>query len=256
MNSSVYSRFATVYDQMDADRHSVKMVSYTSDIIGKFSLEVSDALDLCCGTGSALKLFSQLGWRLAGLDQSRPMLKVAKKKLRGCSVDLYEQSLPKFAIRESSNSRSLRRFSLITCFYDSLNYLLTAGKLKGAFKSVYRHLKPGGLFVFDMNTPEALKVAWDGGVYADQRGDLAWIWKSSYNEQTGHGVVHATFFEKSGRHWKRFEETHTEAAYSRVDIRKWLGEAGFVVKAIYQCYTFEKPTSETMRICVIAQRKS
>ncbi len=55
----IYKKFATVYDQMDADLHSKLMVPYCLKILKKFKTNPSEGLDLCCGTGSAILEFEK-----------------------------------------------------------------------------------------------------------------------------------------------------------------------------------------------------
>jgi SAM-dependent methyltransferase len=254
-----YTSFARVYDLMGADRHSAKMVEYTFKIIRKFDIRVSGGLDLCCGTGTAISLFLDQGLEMSGLDQSAPMLAVAAKKLKGRKVKLYQKSLPKFRILQTDDSRRVRKFDLITCFYDSLNYLKNSRELKGAFRSVCSHLNKDGWFIFVMNTPAALKTIWDKQVYADAKDDLAWVWKNSYHEKTMSATCRTTFFappKAGGKLWERFDEEHTERAYDNKTVLKLLREVGFEVKGFYRCFSFERPKKGTYRICGVVRRST
>ena len=78
----IYKKFATVYDQMDADLHSKRMVPYCKKILKKFKIKPSSGLDLCCGTGSAILEFEKSGIKMSGLDQSAEMLAIAAKKTK------------------------------------------------------------------------------------------------------------------------------------------------------------------------------
>ncbi|MCB2230400.1 class I SAM-dependent methyltransferase [bacterium] len=255
MNDKVYRRFAEVYDTMGADRFSAQMVEYTGELIHKFNIDVVHALDLCCGTGTALHLFARKGWQLVGVDRSEGMLKIARKKLRGTGAKLYQKSLPTFKIALPGDKETGKGFDLVTSFYDSLNYLLTQRDLKATFRTVHAHLKPGGWFVFDMNTAEALKVLWDGQVFADVHDNLAWVWKNTYDENKQTADCAATFFVRKGKVWERFTEVHTERAYANSVIRKLLRESGFVVRGLYRCFSFEKPDADDYRVCVVAEKK-
>ncbi len=251
---SVYRKFAAVYDLMGADHHSVRMVAYTRKLMRRFEIEAATGLDLCCGTGSAIAGLLDCDLTMAGLDRSAEMLAVAAKKLRGRHVTLYQKSLPRFRLLDLQNSRRLRRFDIVTSFYDSLNYLSNEKELRTTFESVYRHLHPGGWFIFDMNTARALKALWSQDVYADARADLAWVWKNSYYEESRSADCRATFFVKKGRGWQRFDELHTEYAYDNATIRRLLKAAGFQVKGLYRCFTFDRPTERTCRICGVVRR--
>ena len=251
-----YGKFAGVYDEMAADRHSERMVDYTLRLVSKFRIEAEDVLDVCCGTGSAMKAFADHGYNVAGLDQSREMLVIAKKKLAGTGAALYRESLPRFEIKRGGKAKGVRQFDLVTSYFDSLNYMLTAKDLKSAFRSVARHTKPGGWFVFDMNTPHALKYMWDDNTHATDSKELSTIWVNEYDDKTGIAVCYAGFFvKKRGKVWERFDETHYERGYTNSSIRKMLRDVGFTVRGFYRCFYFEPPTGETNRICVVAQRK-
>ncbi|MFQ5498966.1 MAG: class I SAM-dependent DNA methyltransferase [Candidatus Zixiibacteriota bacterium] len=248
--------FASVYDKMGADEHSIRMVEYTGRILRRFRIHPATCLDLCCGTGTAIERLLDFGLDMSGLDRSKEMLAIAAKKLRGNKVTLYRKELPKFRIPLGSRADKCVTFDLITCYYDSLNYLRNLTELKTAFRSVRSHLKPGGWFIFDMNTPEALKILWSGQVYADSREDLAWIWKNEYFPKAKSAFLHTTFFVRKGKLWEKFEEHHYERAYSNALIRKQLLLVGFQVKGFYRCFSFERARAADYRICVVVRRPS
>lgn len=249
-----YSKLPTIYDNMGADRHSVQMTEYCREIFRRFRIHPVNCLDLCCGTGTALGIFTDWGFNASGLDRSGAMLAVAARKLRGRKIRLYQKSLPRFRILDTENSRKTKQFDLVTCFYDSLNYLTNLRDLQSAFRTVRRHLQSGGWFIFDMNTAAALKMIWGEQVYADARDDLAWVWKNEFSERTQSAKCHTTCFVKKGRLWERFDELHIEKAYENEKIIKSLNTAGFDVKGFYRCFTFRKPGRNTYRVCGVAQK--
>jgi len=253
--SEPYSKMALIYDLMHADHHSLNMVEYSLRLIKRFKIEAACCLDLCCGTGSALEQFNKNGFDVAGLDGSAAMLAVAAKKLKNTKVKLYQKTLPNFRILSTNNSTKTEKFDLVTSFYDSLNYLKNETQLKQAFKSVANHLVNGGWFIFDMNTPHALKTIWGGQVYAGAQDDLAWVWKNEYKPNKKLATVHVTCFYKKGNEWKRFDELHTEQAYSNTILKKLLRESGFVVKAVLRCGTFDKADKDTTRVCIVAKKR-
>lgn len=250
-----YARFAEIYDLMGADRHSVQMCEYCIRIFKRFGIKAVDGLDLCCGTGTAVSLLTDYGIDMSGLDGSAGMLAVARRKLKRHKTKLYLQRLPGFKIFDGTTKKQRCCFDLVTCFYDSLNYLLSERALMAAFRSVNRHLHPGGWFIFDMNTLEALKILWEGQIFADVREDISWVWKSDYIPTRKIAHLDATFFVREGKTWSRFDERHTERAYSNSSIKRMLRQAGFTVKGFYHCLTFNAPTRDTMRICGVAQKK-
>ena len=119
-NNRAYGKFAGVYDQLNSDLHSVKMAQKTFDLIDHFDIPVENCLDLCCGTGTAVRIFSEAGYRAEGLDGSPAMLKEARAKLKQYKSRLYCQKIPTFRIPEKRGSSQPRTYDLITSFFDSL----------------------------------------------------------------------------------------------------------------------------------------
>ncbi|UCC43616.1 MAG: class I SAM-dependent methyltransferase [Candidatus Zixiibacteriota bacterium] len=251
-----YSYLARFYDSMYPDTFSVRMVAYTLRILKKFNFEAKTALDVCCGTGTALRELTAGGLKADGLDRSPAMLSAARKKLRGRKVTLYRQALPRFEIaqRKGSGSKRPKQYDLITSYFDSLNYLLTERDLKAAFRSIYRHLIPGGWFVFDMNTVEMFKILWNEQPWVGIRDKQIWVMRSEFLKARSMTRLSGTFLEKQGRTWQRYDETHYERAYPNPRIRSMLRETGFQVKGFYHCLSFDPVSRSSRKFCAAARK--
>jgi ubiquinone/menaquinone biosynthesis C-methylase UbiE len=244
----VYDGFARVYDEMGHDRFSIRMHRYTQKILKQLRFRPGSVLDLACGTGSAAMLWGMAGLKVCGIDGSRQMLAKAqaKAKKEKLAIEFLQKPLTSFSVRTPVD--------LITCYFDSLNYLTKPGDLEAAFRRAYRALAPGGYFIFDMNTPEAMRVIWGSQIYGNVTGDLAWIWRNCYFPKARLAEVHATFFVRKGKRWERFDELHAERGYTNREIRGALKSAGFASIQMYDCFTFNRPQAKSMRVAVVAQR--
>lgn len=244
-----YERFAGVYDQMGSDRFSVRMFTYTQQLLDRLQYHPKSVLDLACGTGTAALLWAARNVATCGIDGSAQMLAMADKKARQkhLTVAFSRQPLTDFSLPH--------RVDLATCFFDSLNYLLTLRNLTACFRCTARTLYPGGYFIFDMNTVEAMKVLWGAQTYADTTPDLAWVWKNKYFPKSKTAIVQAAFFVQQGKVWERFDETHVERAYTVAEIRHCLQAAGFEVVQVYNCFTFSRPKRDSLRVVFIARRE-
>lgn len=98
-------------------------------------------LDLCCGSGVLLDIFSEAGHQVTGIDISAAMLERARHRLGNRiapgQVQLIEGDVSSFQLDES--------FDLITCSYWSLHEL-PPKSLRQTFSAVARHLGPTGVF--------------------------------------------------------------------------------------------------------------
>jgi ubiquinone/menaquinone biosynthesis C-methylase UbiE len=244
----VYQKFAQVYDKIGSDQFSAKMYRYTQRILTRINYRPRSVLDLACGTGTAAVMWAENNVKTFGVDGSNQMLTVARRKARECGrkIGFSRQSMTSFSLPQ--------KVDLVTCYFDSLNYLLTLADLTACFKSARRVLYDNGYFIFDVNTPEAMKVLWGSQIYADETENIAWIWKNCYFPKIKRAEVRATFFVRQGKVWERFEEMHAERGYNVTEVKKVLKASGFRPVKIYDCLTFRKPDRKTMRLAVVAQK--
>jgi SAM-dependent methyltransferase len=121
-----------------------------------------------------------------------------------------------------------RRFDVVSCFYDSLNYLLRKSDLLAAFRSARRHLAPGGVFIFDINTLEGMRQNWNHTVCVRGEGYTA-VWEYSYDEDEnlGQGRFEGFIREADTTLYRHYDETHYERGYEADEVEALLKKAGF-----------------------------
>lgn len=245
---STYEKFAYIYDRMGSDEFSIKMFEYTRRILTRLKYRPRSVLDLACGTGTAAALWAGQNITVFAIDGSEHMLEMAREKAgsENLKIDFSRQSMTSFSLKQ--------RVDLITCYFDSINYLLTPKDLTACFKSVEKTLYPGGLFIFDANTPEAMKTLWDSQTYAEVQDHIAWIWKNVYFPKARRAEVRATFFVRKDDIWERFDELHTERGYTVTELKRTLKKAGLKVIRTYKCLKFTAPARRDLRIAIVAQK--
>lgn len=178
-------------------------------------------MDLACGTGHLANLFAQKGWRVIGVDLSKEMLAQARKNSRRART------------RVTYIRADMRRWSkkgaahLVTCVFDSLNHLLKKSDLLQVFKNVYETLKPGGVFLFDINDREFFEKFWDGRTHLLEGPDYALGMTLSYNPAQGIGKMEVTGFVKRGRLYDRFKEVFVERMFTGTEVALLLKQAKF-----------------------------
>ena len=69
-----------------------------------------------------------------------------------------------------------RGVDLAVCALDSLDYITDPEACRRAIQRVYKALNPGGIFIFDVNTPQKLR-AMDGQVFLDEDDDVYCVWR-------------------------------------------------------------------------------
>ncbi|MEU4362915.1 class I SAM-dependent methyltransferase [Promicromonospora sp. NPDC023987] len=114
-------------------------------------------LELGCGTGNKLIPIASGGQPCVGLDLSADMLAEGRRKAseRGVAVEWLQGDMRAFDLD--------RTFDYVFITANSLLHLHEVEDLVSCFRSVRRHLAPGGRFVFDVFNPSVrLLVEADG----------------------------------------------------------------------------------------------
>ena len=145
---SSYDALASSYDGLMADGSYQKRADWLERLFRKSAIPVHAVLDLACGTGTISCLLAQRGYEVTATDGSEEMLTQAMGKaaaLDGQPPLFLHQSMPRLKLIEPVDAA--------VSTLDSLNYLTREKDIRETFRRVYRWLKPGGQFIFDVNTP-------------------------------------------------------------------------------------------------------
>ena len=145
---SSYDALAASYDGLMIDGGYRKRADWLDRQLRKSAIPVHTVLDLACGTGTISCLLAQKGYQVTATDGSEEMLTQAMQKaaaLEGQPPLFLHQTMPRLRLLEPVDAA--------VSTLDSLNYLTREKDIRETFCRVYRWLKPGGQFIFDVNTP-------------------------------------------------------------------------------------------------------
>ena len=113
-DAASYDAFAPFYDAFTAASDYDVWTRHVLALARDYGLRGTRLLDLACGTGNSFIPFLREGFEVTGCDASAAMLAEAARKAP-------EAKLVHADIRRLP---TLDRFHLVTCFDDSLNYLM------------------------------------------------------------------------------------------------------------------------------------
>ena len=244
---NAYHALAESYDRLTGDVNYRATVEFYRQIWQKAGCKPRTAVDLACGTGSVAILLAEEGMKGTAVDLSAEMLCVAQHKA---------QSLPMPPVFVCQNLRNLhlpRGVDLAVCALDSLDYILDPADCAEAIRRVYKALNPGGIFIFDVNTPEKLH-SMDGQVFLDEDDDVYCVWRGEFDKETNICSYGMDLFQRRGEHWIRSFEEHREYAYSQQQLTDYLRRAGFTDIQVYGDCRMEGPTEGEQRIYFSARK--
>jgi SAM-dependent methyltransferase len=227
---AVYNQFASIYQRGPYLRFSQLLAeTLIPEYLDEFGIEPQQLLDVACGEGSFAVGMAEKGFAVTGVDVSPQMITLAQERAENAGVDVD------FKVEDMRLLPFEDEFDLVTCFFDSLNYLLTVQGLHNAFQGAFRALRPGGFYIFDMNTIYGLAVDWmrEQTYIQNETDDFIEIHQQDFDYENLIASMTVTVFQKQGDLWKRFEEIHQERGYPIADIQFLLSEIGFEIAGMY-----------------------
>ena len=242
-----YENLAASYDRLTNDVDYEATVAFYEKILAREGVKPRTAVDLACGTGSVAILLAEKGLRVTGVDLSEEMLTVASQKAQEM------EKPPMFVCQPLQALRLPVAVDLAVCALDSLDYITDPEDCTEALRRVYKALNPGGIFLFDVNTPEKL-WAMDGQVFLDEDDDVYCVWRGEFDEETNICSYGMDLFQRQGKLWERSFEEHREYAYSREQLTTYLKDAGFTHIRVYGDRRLEAPAEGEQRIYFSARK--
>ncbi len=254
---TVYEQYATFYDGSGQIRFALLMHQYLQEVLVRHPVAGRRALDLACGTGTLALTMAEDGWELWGIDQSVAMLAIARERaeaLRSGIVPRFVQADLRHLDMLTVQAAWYAGFDLVSCTYDSLNYLLEPADLAACLRGAAQALRPGGLFFGDMNTRYFLEHEW-GSYEVIERPGFVQVSQTAFDAERTCSIMKLTgFVGNDERGFVRFDEVHAERAYAYSEVAKLIEQAGLEIEAVYECFTFQPLHEQAHRMAWVARR--
>ncbi|MGN8874724.1 class I SAM-dependent DNA methyltransferase [Pseudoflavonifractor sp. HCP28S3_F10] len=245
-----YEFLAGCYDELTTDVGYAKWADYLEKHFARCAIPVHTVLDLACGTGSLTRELAERGYEMIGVDLSEDMLAEANEKCRD-----VEGERPIFLHQSMDRLDLYGTIDACVCCLDSVNYVTRPAVLERAFQRVHLFLMPGGMFIFDVNTPEKLRSL-DGQVFLDETEDTYCVWRAEYSARRRICTYAMDLFRltESGL-WERGEELHEEYAYEPDELEEMLRRAGFTGIKRYGERRMRAPREGEQRVFFVARKE-
>ncbi len=243
----MYNDFAYLYDKLINDVDYNLWLDYYFKIFARYGLCPKLGLDLGCGTGSLTTLFSDSGIEMTGIDLSEDMLMVAREKSVGRDILYLNQDMREFELYGTVD--------FIVSSLDCINYITDKRDLLKVMKLANNYLNPGGLFVFDINTLYKLENITGNNTFILENEDVFCSWQNEYDKKRRISDFYLTFFCKDGKHYQRFDEEHSERAYSIEEIKTAVKASGMRVLGVYNEFSFKAPSEKSERVFFVCQEQ-
>ncbi|MCI8537355.1 MAG: class I SAM-dependent methyltransferase [Oscillospiraceae bacterium] len=246
---SSYESLAQYYDELTGDVDYSAWADYCEKHFARANRPIHTVLDLACGTGTLTCLLAGRGYEMIGVDQSEEMLAEAAEKAAG-----LPDNRPIFLHQSMERLDLYGTIDACVCALDSVNYVTRPAALRRAFERVHLFLMPGGLFLFDINSPDKLRGL-DGQMYMDEAEDVCCIWRAEYSRKRRICSYGFDLFclEENGL-WRREREEHEEYAYEPEELAEFLRAAGFWKVQVYGDRKLRSPRPGEERLFIAARK--
>jgi ubiquinone/menaquinone biosynthesis C-methylase UbiE len=242
-----YKEFAQIYDELiNSDIDYKAWASSILCICKENNINMESYLDLACGTGNLTVEIASEFKNIFAVDLSSEMLSQAEMKMRKAQIKV------RLVCQDICELNLINDFNLITCCLDSSNYILEEENFKKYLVGVYNLLKNDGLFIFDINSYYKLTNVLGNNTYNYDNDDVVYIWENYLENDIVD--MSLTFFVKEGQVYRRFDEHHSERAYTEEYIENLLKEIGFKIVKKMDKYEDKIVSDITERICYVLKK--
>ncbi len=242
-----YGNFAFVYDALTNDVEYSNRCDYLEKIFEKHLSKKPELIaDLGCGTGTVCSILSQRGYDMIGVDSSDMMLSEAVKKQGSEKILYLNQDMTEFELYGTVD--------VFLSMLDSLNYITSTGELADVFALVKNYLNPGGIFVFDVNTPYKYEKVLADNTFTYDENDIFYVWENSFDGEYCDFLIN--FFVKKEDTYTRFTEEHTQRCHTFKELLDIIEKSGLVLEGVYNDMTFDDPKGDSERIFIVVKKAS
>jgi ubiquinone/menaquinone biosynthesis C-methylase UbiE len=248
--NTIYRRYAEAYVKAGQGRWSLQSVPWVTRVFELQGAHPMSLIDVACGSGEFALAMAQRGLQVTGVDQSPEMLVIARRNAqeKSIAITFLEQDMRRLELPTPVDAA--------TCLYDSLNYLVTDADFREALGAIAGVVRPGGLFLFDMNTIQGLATRWGNRVWVIQDNEEALeVDQSEFDYDAGIATLRVNAFLRRERDlYERIREIHRERGYAVPTIDRELNAAGFEVLGRWSNPEFSEITPQTGRVFYAARR--
>jgi len=144
---AVFADYSRYYDLLYQDKDYKAEAEYVAGLIRKFNPSARSILELGSGTGIHASLLAEKGFTVHGIERSPEML--------AQSMALAEKITPgkgqlTFSPGDIRNNHLKKRFDTVIALFHVISYQTTNDDVTAVFETARRHVKPGGIFIFDV----------------------------------------------------------------------------------------------------------
>ena len=223
MPARPYSLLARYYDQLTRGAPRMNRLA-REKVLGRIRSRARTVCDLGCGTGTAAIELARRGHTVYALDFSPEMVRLAQRKVRRLPPRLRSRLTVRRA--DMRSFRLPQPVDLVLSQFNPVNHMPRKSDLAHACRAVARNLRPGGWFLFDINTRRTYEQIYSMTRWEEKPGFCV-IYHGRFLPKRDKARLDLEWFIRNGAAWRRYRERIEDTCWSDAEIRRALRRAGF-----------------------------
>jgi len=237
--SKIYSKLPLIYSHIMQKINYKIWAEYIYSIVNEYLPKKPILLELAAGNCKLAKYLSEFYPQVISTDISLNMLKA------GSNVLVHKVCC------DMTMLPFKRKFDLIFCAFDSVNYLTSRKKILDLFREIYCLLSENGIFTFDVslerNSLIHTKQPVRGGIYKGIRFKQ----ESEYDRLSR---IHKNIFKIKMSNGEIYTELHKQKIFPFESYFELLELAGLYTVDCLNAFTFDEGKPESERVQFIVKK--
>lgn len=251
----VFDQYANYYDLLYRDKDYAAEVEYIWRLLDRFAPSTKDVLEFGSGTGIHGRMLAEKGYKIIGMERSPEMVERANQKQSNPSVEAFE--CRQGDIRYSQFGET---FDVVLSLFHVISYLTSNEDLISTLRNAQRHLRPGGILLFDFwYTPAVLAQRPSTRVkrIEDEKIGVLRIAEPFLHPNQNVVDVNYTVYveDRISKAISSFTETHPMRHFSLPELEFIAEQLGFIPLLSEEFLTGKTPGEDTWGVCNVWSRK-
>ena len=250
---TTYQSLCTQFYELEFAHRTNKLTTHDAQIIYLLDLAqkaIGPILEPMCGTGRLILPLLAAGFEVQGFDASPFMLEAFQQKW--AQISNKPAPVQQCFIQEFL---SPKQYGLIFIPFGSIGLVTDQNELKKSLQNMYRHLKPGGTFMIEIDTiaslPQELGAQNRGSHAIDDQTSIRLTTVESYNPRTQIMLAKCTYqLIKNGAALKTEQEDFYQYLYTFDEMDILLKACEFVDIKKYKNYNLEPATDRKTEVLI------
>lgn len=219
-----YSAIGGIFEYLNQDCGYKNWSQYLICKLASLGIKAgARGVDLGCGNGYFTRALYKAGYGMTGVDLSPQMLSAAM------DLSLKEGVKTQYILGDIATFKPNFKPDFCIAVNDCFNYI-PQDRLFTVFKKIYGYLRAGGALIFDISTEYKLREIIGNNLFAEDRGDIAYMWFNSL--KADRVDMDITLFKDNGKGaYERLEEAQTQYIHGANQIFEALTAAGFAAES-------------------------